>query len=181
MVCFLFMHLPNSNTLFLLWTVCSYTGSSSFFYSYLCFSSLINSHKLDSTEKMKIISVHCYWTTGVPPTTRYPEERSDDSGIQAVMLCGDIPLPGEAQELSSLSWPWVDTRNPELKAEKSHLGPETVASGRRAASRTVWGGPGKAALCLCGVEAARELREDGQREGVRDPLLYFLSFLHLVP
>ena len=181
MVCFLFMHLPNSNTLFLLWTVCSYTGSSSFFYSYLCFSSLINSHKLDSTEKMKIISFHCYWTTGVPPTTRYPEERSDDSGIQAVMLCGDIPLPGEAQELSSLSWPWVDTRNPELKAEKSHLGPETVASGRRAASRTVWGGPGKAALCLCGVEAARELREDGLREGVRDPLLYFLSFLHLVP
>ena len=168
---------------------------------------------------MEIISSHCYWTTVVPPTTSYPEGRSDGSGIQAVMLCGDISLPGEAQELSSSSWPWSDTGNPLLEAEKSHIGPDTGASGMRAVSKTVWGDPGKAALCLRGMEAARELngnplqcsclenprdggawwaaiyrvaqsrtqlkwlssssrelRESGQRDGVRNPLLYFLSF-----
>ena len=167
--------------LFLLWTVCSYTGSSSFFYSYLCFSSLINSHKLDTTEKMKITSFDYYWAPGVPPTTRYPEGRSDDSGIQAFMLCGDIQLPAEAQELSSSSWPWADTGNPELEAEKSHLGPETGASGRRAASKTVWGGPGKAALCPWGVEAARELKKGWSERRYETPCCTSCLFLHLVP
>ena len=63
-----------------------------------------------------------------------------------------------------------------LEAEKSHLGPETGASGRRAASRTVWEGPGKATLCPRGAEDARELKGGWSERGCERPPVVPLVF-----
>ena len=130
---------------------------------------------------MEIISSHCYWTTGVLATTGYLKDGVMTQELQAAMLCGDTPLPGEVQELSFSPWPWADTGNPVLEAEKFHLWPETGASSRRAASRTVWGGPGKAALCPRGVEAARELKGGWSERGRERPPVVPLVFSSIWP
>ena len=167
MVCFLFIHLPYSKVqgFSSSWLTVSTLDPPVILLLLISlmtlYASLLNlPTKIRLYWKLRIISSHCYWTTGETPTTSYPEGRSDYTGISGnVVVWGCTITMGGTQELSSSSWPWANTGNPVLEAEKSHLGLETGASGRRAASRTGWGGPWKASSCLWCSETTREIKE----------------------
>lgn len=71
---------------------CSHTGSSKHSLSPYpitdssCFLSSPYHHKLESTDRMEIISFQCSWNTVVSPTKSHPEGRRDDGGISGSFI-----------------------------------------------------------------------------------------------